>query len=151
MPSERHEPGLGAIVLVGGRSTRMGTAKALLDWHGSPLARRVTGILGRAARPVVVVHEPGQELPPLPGTELVADATPGRGPLEGIAAGMRVLAGRCRYVFVSGTDLPLLHPDFVRSVARALDGHEIAAPVADGRSHPLAAVYRIETLSRIEA
>ena len=150
MPSERYEPELGAIVLVGGRSTRMGTAKALLDWHGSTMARRVTGIVGRAARPVVAVHEAGQELPPLPGAELVADAAPGRGPLEGIAAGMRVLAGRCRCVFVSGTDLPLLHPDFVRSIARALDGHEIVAPVAGERSHPLAAVYRIEVLDRIE-
>jgi molybdenum cofactor guanylyltransferase len=151
MPSESHEPGLGGIVLVGGRSTRMGTAKALLDWHDSSMARRVTGIIGRVACPVVVVHEAGQELPPLPGAELVADAAPGRGPLEGIAAGMRALAGRCRCVFVSGTDLPLLHPEFVRSVARALDGHEIVAPAADGRSHPLAAVYRIETLDRIEA
>jgi molybdopterin-guanine dinucleotide biosynthesis protein A len=150
MPSESHEPGLGAIVLVGGRSTRMGTAKALLDWHGSTMARRVTGIVGRAASPVVVVHEAGQELPPLPGVELVADASPGRGPLEGIAAGMRALTGRCRCVFVSSTDLPHLHPEFVRSVARALDGHEVVAPVADGRSHPLAAVYRIEALDRVE-
>jgi molybdenum cofactor guanylyltransferase len=151
MPSESHEPGLGAIVLVGGRSTRMGTSKALLDWHGSTMARRVTGILGRAAWPVVVVHEERQELPPLPGAELVADAMPGRGPLEGIAAGMRALQGRCRCVFVSGTDLPLLHPEFVRSLARALEGHEMVAPVADGHNHPLAAVYRIESLDRIEA
>jgi molybdopterin-guanine dinucleotide biosynthesis protein A len=150
MPSEPHEPGLGAIVLVGGRSIRMGSAKALLDWHGSTMARRITGIVGRAASPVVVVHEVGQELPPLPGAELVADAAPGRGPLEGIAAGMRALTGRCRCVFVSGTDLPLLHPEFVRSVARALDGYEMVAPVADGRSHPLAAVYRLEALSRVE-
>jgi molybdopterin-guanine dinucleotide biosynthesis protein A len=98
----------------------------------------------------VVVHEVGQELPPLPGTELVADAAPDRGPLEGIAAGMRALEGRCRCVFVSGTDLPLLHPEFVRSVARALDGHEVVVPVADGRSHPLAAVYGMQTLDRVE-
>ena len=128
----------------------MGTAKALLDWHGSTMARRVTGIVGRAASPVVVVHGVGQELPPLPGAELIADAAPDRGPLGGIAAGLRALAGRCRCVFVSGTDLPLLHPEFVRSVARALDGYDVVAPVADGRSHPLAAVYRIEALSRVE-
>jgi hypothetical protein len=38
----------------------------------------------------------------------------------------------------------------VRSIARALDGDEIAALVAGERSHPLAAVYRIEVLDRIE-
>jgi molybdenum cofactor guanylyltransferase len=141
---------LGAIVLAGGRSTRMGTPKALLDWHGAPLVRRVTGLLGRVASPVVVVHADGQELPPLPGVELVADQSPGRGPLEGIAAGMRALEGRCDAAFVSSVDVPLLHPRFVRSVARALDGHDVALPVADGHNHPLSAAYRMSLLPVVE-
>jgi molybdenum cofactor guanylyltransferase len=151
MPSRRHpDHDLAAIVLVGGRSTRMGTSKALLDWHGSALARRVSGILARVARPVVIVHEAGQALPDLPGTELVVDRTPGRGPLEGMAAGMRALEGRRGCVFVSGTDVPLLHPAFVRGLTAALDGHQVATPVAGGRSHPLSSVYRIDLLPRIE-
>ncbi len=151
MPSHRHpEHDLGAIVLVGGHSTRMGTAKALLDWHGSAMARRVSGILARIASPVVVVHEAGQALPDLPGTELVVDAAPGRGPLEGMAAGMRALDGRRRCAFVSGTDVPLLHPAFVSALAASLDGHRIVTPVADGRGHPLSSVYRIEVLPQIE-
>ena len=56
-------PQLGAIVLAGGRSRRMGAPKALLDWHGGTLVRRITGILQRIADPVVVVHADGQELP----------------------------------------------------------------------------------------
>ena len=44
------------VVLAGGRSTRMGTAKAALEWHGSTLLRHVTGIVGRAVDgPVIVV------------------------------------------------------------------------------------------------
>ena len=31
------------IVLAGGRSSRMGTPKAALEWHGSTLLRRVVG------------------------------------------------------------------------------------------------------------
>ena len=49
-------PHVGAMVLAGGRSTRMGAPKALLDWHGGTLVRRVSGILQRVADPVVVVH-----------------------------------------------------------------------------------------------
>jgi molybdopterin-guanine dinucleotide biosynthesis protein A len=151
MPSHRHpEHDLGAIVLVGGHSTRMGTAKALLDWHGSAMARRISGILARIASPVVVVHEAGQTLPDLPGTELVVDGNPGRGPLEGMAAGMRALDGRRRCAFVSGTDVPLLHPAFVAALAASLDGHQIVTPLADGRSHPLSSVYRIDVLPQIE-
>ena len=60
----------GAVVLVGGRSSRMGTPKAALEWHGSTLLRRTVGILARATGgPVVVVRASGQDLP-----ELEADA-----------------------------------------------------------------------------
>ena len=48
---------------------------------GSTLLRRVAGIVGRAAGPVVVVRAPGQALPPLPGdVQVVEDAREGRGP-----------------------------------------------------------------------
>src|SRR5215218_6339498 len=35
------------IVLAGGRSSRMGSPKAALEWHGSTLLRRVVGIVAR--------------------------------------------------------------------------------------------------------
>ncbi len=55
------------IVLAGGRSSRMGTPKAALEWHGSTLLRRTVGIMSRVADgPVVVVRAPGQALPALP-------------------------------------------------------------------------------------
>ena len=143
-------PRLGAIVLAGGRSTRMGTPKALLDWHGGTLVRRVTGILQRLADPVVVVHAEGQELPPLPGVERVVDRAPDRGPLEGIAAGLRAVADRRPAVFVSGTDLPFLHPDLVLALAAARAEHDLAVPVAGGHVHHLCAVYRTDLLHAVE-
>src|SRR5215216_2435918 len=64
------------VVLAGGRSTRMGRPKANLEWHGSTLLHRVTGIVGRAVDgAVVVVRAPDQELPELPpGVRVVEDA-----------------------------------------------------------------------------
>ena len=143
-------PRLGAIVLAGGRSRRMGTSKALLDWHGGTLLRRVTGILQRVADPVVVVHADGQELPPLTGVVRAVDRAPGRGPLEGIAAGLRAVAGRRPAVFVAGTDLPLLHPDLVVALAARRGDHDAAVPVADAHVHHLCAVYGCDLLPVIE-
>src|SRR5690349_10632323 len=107
-----------AIVLAGGRSSRMGTPKAALDWHGSTLLRRVTGIVDRAvAGPVVVVSAPGQTLPELhPSVEVVEDAREGRGPLQGLAAGLAAIDDRAEAAYVSSTDVPLLHPAFVQHV-----------------------------------
>src|SRR6266571_2105340 len=138
--------GAAGIVLAGGRSSRMGTPKAALEWHGSTLLWRTAGILARATGgPVVVVRAPGQELPALPpGTEVVPDPREGLGPLQGIAAGLAALSGRAEAAFVSSTDLPFLHPAFVRRVLRATaDGADVGLPVARGYQQPLAAAYRV--------
>src|SRR6185312_9226654 len=110
------------IVLAGGRSSRMGTPKATLEWHGSTLLRRVVGIVARAVDgPVVVVRAPGQALPALPaGVDVVEDAREGRGPLQGLAAGLAAVRADAPVAFVSSTDVPLLHPRFVRRVVAAV-------------------------------
>jgi molybdopterin-guanine dinucleotide biosynthesis protein A len=130
------------IVLAGGRSSRMGTPKAWLDWHGSALLRRVCGIVARGAGgPVVVVRAPGQELPALPdGVRVVEDAREGRGPLQGILAGLRAVDSDV--AFVASVDLPLLHPRFVAAVCRAAAGVDAAVPDVAGHRQPLAAAYR---------
>src|SRR2546421_5579466 len=59
--------GAAGVVLVGGRSSRMGMAKAELEWHGSTLLRRTLGVLARSVDgPLLVVRSPGQPLPKIP-------------------------------------------------------------------------------------
>jgi molybdopterin-guanine dinucleotide biosynthesis protein A len=133
------------IVLAGGHSSRMGTPKAALEWHGSTLLRRITGLVARGIDgPVVVVRAPGQELPALPASvEVVEDAREGRGPLQGLAAGLAALEDRAEVAYASSTDAPLLHPAFVRRVVGALDADvDVVLPRAGGFPHPLAAAYR---------
>jgi molybdopterin-guanine dinucleotide biosynthesis protein A len=133
------------IVLAGGRSSRMGTPKAALEWHGSTLLRRTAGILLRVADgPVVVVRAPGQPLPELPSAvEVVDDPREGLGPVQGLAAGLSAVADRAEVAFVCSTDLPFLHPAFARRVLRAAsEGADVGLPVARGYNQPLAAAYR---------
>lgn len=132
-------------VLAGGRSSRMGTAKADLEWHGSTLLRRTTEVLARVVDRVLVVRASGQVLPAL-GRDVVVrdDPREGRGPLQGIAVAL-VAAGHlgAEVAFVCSTDLPLLHPAYVRAVLTALTGDvDVALPVARGHRQPLAAAYR---------
>jgi len=142
-----------AIVLAGGRSSRMGQPKASLEWDGSPLLVRTIATLGRVAPRIVVVRAAGQELPPLPPAVLVVDdAHPDRGPLEGLLAGLRVLEGPDDTAFVCATDMPLLHPRFVARVAALLRPDDDAAvPEVAGGRHPLAGVYRARLAPRIAA
>ncbi len=142
-----------AIVLAGGRSSRMRSPKAALEWHGSTLLRRVTGIVARSVRgPVIVVCAPGQKLPALDrAVEVVADAREGRGPLQGLAAGLAAVDDRAALAYVSATDVPLLHPAFVRCVVGAFsDQVDVVLPEVAGHRQPLAAAYRLTTLSIVE-
>jgi molybdopterin-guanine dinucleotide biosynthesis protein A len=122
----------------------MGAPKAALDWQGTSLVAYVATVVAEAVGwPVIVVRSPDQELPPLPaGIEVTEDARPDRGPLEGLAAGLRALGGRADVVYVSATDVPLLRPAFVRAVVAALDeGFDAAVPRTGGHAYPLSAAY----------
>jgi molybdopterin-guanine dinucleotide biosynthesis protein A len=124
----------------------MGEPKAGLEWHGSTLLYRATAVLARTVGgPVVVVAAPGQELPPLPpGAVVVEDPVEGLGPMQGLAVGLAAVADRAEVAFVCSTDLPFLHPAFVRRVLRGLTeaGTDVVLPVARGFRQPLAAGYR---------
>jgi molybdopterin-guanine dinucleotide biosynthesis protein A len=138
-----------AVVLAGGRSARMGADKAWLDWDGQPLLAHTCALLaGCVDGPVVVVRSsPDQSLPPLPDdVQVVDDPQPGQGPLLGMAVGLAVAGRVAEVAFVCATDLPLLHPAFVRCLVAALDDPgsdlvDVALPVVAGSWHPLAAAY----------
>lgn len=144
----------GAMLLLGGRSTRMGTAKAGLDWHGLPLAAHLARILQQATTgPVVAAAAPDQAVPALPvGVELVRDRVPNGGPLCGIEAGLLAIGDRAEAVFVASVDTPLLHPVFVAALLAALGpDDDLLVPDAQGFRHPLTAVWRTSTLPAVEA
>jgi molybdopterin-guanine dinucleotide biosynthesis protein A len=130
----------------------MGEPKAWIDWNGVPLLTWICEVLGPVARPLVVVHAAHQDLPPLPaGVEHEVDERADRGPLGGMATGLRALAGRADAVVVASCDLPLLHADFVRALADRLAGHDAAVAVADGREQVLCGVYRTAVLPKVDA
>lgn len=145
-------PPLAAVVLAGGRSARMGADKASLAWGGETLLSRTVASLATVVERVVVVRSAGQELPPLPpAVRIVEDARPGRGPLEGIASGLRALE-RDALAFVCAVDMPFLEGAFAAAVMAALpDGADAAVPRAGGRVHPMAAAYRAGVLGTVDA
>jgi len=143
----------GAIILCGGKSSRMGSSKALLPFGEEVMLLRVVRLVSEVVSPdnIVVVAAMGQELPPLPSEiRLAHDAREDRGPLEGLAAGLRALPDRVDAAFVTGCDVPLLVPAFVEQMFKLLGDHDIAVPVDGKYHHPLAAVYRTRVLKQTQ-
>jgi molybdopterin-guanine dinucleotide biosynthesis protein A len=139
------------VVLAGGRSSRMGTPKYDLDWHGTSLLYRMAALMKRSVGgPIVVVAAPDQRLDDLPeGVSVVHDPTEGLGPLQGLAAGLSAVADDKTTAFVCSVDMPFLHPAFVRRVLASMDGFDVALPHVHGHRQPLAAGYRTELGARI--
>jgi molybdopterin-guanine dinucleotide biosynthesis protein A len=123
----------------------MGLPKPMLPFGPERLLQRVVRRLGQAVGPILVVASRGQELPSLPGeVRTVYDRQEGRGPMEGLCAGLSALGPESEAAFVVGCDVPMLVPAFVTRMTELLGDHAVAVPVSDGYLQPLAAVYRRE-------
>jgi molybdopterin-guanine dinucleotide biosynthesis protein A len=141
----------GAIVLCGGKSTRMGTPKAMLPFGSETMLQRVVRLLADVVSPIVVVAAVDQPLPELPRHIIVTrDEQQGRGPLEGLRAGLKALPEHVDAAYVTSCDVPLLEPAFVREMLDFASGFDIAVMEIDGFPHPLSAVYRRAVLSQVE-
>jgi molybdenum cofactor guanylyltransferase len=143
---------IGGIVLCGGKSTRMGSSKALLPFGPETMLQRIVRLLGDVVTPIVVVAAADQAMPALPPTTIVTrDEREGRGPLEGLRAGLRALPPEIEGAYVTSCDVPLLAAGFVRAMIDLARDHEIAVMEIDGFAHPLSAVYRRSTQPHIDA
>jgi molybdenum cofactor guanylyltransferase len=152
------------IVVCGGQSRRMGGDKARLRFGSETMLQRVVGILSEVVEPIVVVGAAAAELPSLPDNVLRAfDRQPQRGPMEGLAVGLKTLAEprslagsaapsseNIDAIYLTSCDVPLLLPDFIRRMMSLLGEAAAAVPQIDGRLHPLAAVYRTSVLAEVE-
>jgi len=135
----------GGIVLCGGRSSRMGRAKAWLPWRGQAMVAHVVGVLRQVVDEVVVVSSRRLDLPPLEA-RVVRDREPERGPLAGIREGLEHL--EADLAFVTATDAPFLEPAFIRTL---LSHRGAAAPEVGGYVQTLSAVYPRAALPCAEA
>ncbi|HEV2946118.1 MAG TPA: molybdenum cofactor guanylyltransferase, partial [Gemmataceae bacterium] len=141
----------GGIVLCGGQSKRMGRPKAWLPFGSETMLERVVRLMSEVVDLIVVVAAPDQEVPPLhEGVLLTRDEEKGKGPLQGLSAGLRALSGKVDAAYLSSCDVPLLRPAFVRRVLDLLGDHAICVPYVDGFHHPMAAVYRVGILDQVD-
>ncbi len=140
---------LGGVVLCGGESRRMGQPKAWLRFGSEFLLQRVVRIVGEVAEVVVVVAAEDQALPDLPaGVAIVRDPVANRGPLQGLATGLRALPDRVELAFVSATDTPLLRAEWIRRIVEMIGPADLGLPEVGGRLHPLSSVCRRDPVLR---
>ena len=100
----------------------MGVSKALLPFGSETMLQRIIRLLGTVVSPVVVVAARQQPLPELSASVTVTrDEQGGRGPLEGLRAGLKALPSAVDLAYVTSCDVPLLVPGFVRRMIELVE------------------------------
>lgn len=140
-------PPVSAAVLIGGRSRRMGTPKALIRFgpDGETLIERTVSTLRRVAPDPVLVGTPDWPVPPsIRGVPVVADR--GASAADGVIAALESSA--CRFCLIVACDMPFLDPGLLREMAVTATraGQGVIAVNRRGR-HPLHAVWDRDRLS----
>jgi len=128
-----------AIILTGGKSSRMGRPKALLPFDGEPLVAHVVRSLKKLFAEAVVVAAPEQELPKLPAL-LARDQVAYQGPVSGIYHGLKTATQEI--CFVTSCDAPFLNLDLIAHLVSQISDCDVVVPYWQERFQPLHAVYR---------
>lgn len=124
-----------AVVLAGGRSTRLGQNKALLPYHGvSFVQHQVRKLHELGVEDVIISGYEG----PVAGTTFAPDIYPHFGPLSGMHAGLSAIANTAALVLA--VDTPLLPVELLRALAEAHSGG-ITILEHGGKMEPLIGVY----------
>lgn len=136
------------VILAGGRSSRMGTNKALLELSGETLIQRLARRFQAWFDQVVVVTNSPEEYQFL-SLPMVGDRIAGLGPLGGLEAGLT--ASRHAVAFFAACDMPFVDEPFVRHLVGLGESYDIVVPQIAGEYEPMHAVYRRDCLPVVTA
>lgn len=135
------------VILAGGQSKRMGTAKCNLNIAGKTVLQHMLHTLRHLADTFVVVCA-SQENQPIGIKDVIwaYDSVGEQGPLRGLEAGFKALPSHIRQVLVLSCDAPLVRPDLLVRLMGDFVGTQSLVPEIEGFPQPLVAIYATDIL-----
>ena len=141
----RHDLSVG--ILAGGKSSRMGTDKALIRIGNERIINRISKELGSFSE--IIVSAGGNRAYEELGFRTVYDEHADIGPIEGIR--QVLLSAKEEYVFICAADMPFISSKLVEYMAGYISSDYDCYVIADeDHIHPLCAIYKKSALPVIE-
>ncbi|MDR1944021.1 MAG: molybdenum cofactor guanylyltransferase [Synergistaceae bacterium] len=135
---------MSASILAGGKSSRMGTDKALLEWREKNFLETILQTLSIFKN--VMISTAGKDQYGWARCAKAPDLFPGVGPIGGIYSSLA--SSPDEYLFITACDTPFLSADLIKSICEAASGYQcFVAKERDGRLHPLCGVYHKSAIS----
>lgn len=135
-------------ILAGGRSTRMGTNKALLPFGGRRIIESLLEKIHPLFPEVLIIANDPEPYAPL-GVRVLPDRIPEKGSLGGIYTALHGSA--YPHTFCIACDMPLANPAVIAHLRDRAAGYDVVVPRTTEGYQPLHAVYGKTCLPHIEA
>lgn len=140
--ANRRYPDITGVILVGGKSRRMGRDKAFLPWKGRALFEEVLSVFNDSFKDVLLVGDDGERFGGY-GCAVVPDIYPGSA-LGGLYTG--VYQARTDYVFVAPCDMPYPSRELLHYLCSLRNGYDAIVPEREDAFEPLYALYAKSSL-----
>ena len=132
----------GCIILAGGKSSRMGEDKALLEYDGKQFIEKIAEELS-FFNEKIIARGNNSDLKKIvdQGWKIISDIYPDHGPMGGLHAALEQCESDA--MFVVTCDMPLITAGLAEKVCKELSDYDAVIVVTDeGKYHPLCGVYR---------
>ena len=138
-----------AVILAGGKSSRMGFDKQFLEINESRLMENLVCELKKEFEDIIIVtNKPGEYKES--SCRIVGDEIKEMGPLSGIHIGLK--ESKSKYVYFIACDMPNINLDYISLMKREVVNANANACVTkkDGKIEPFNSFYSIDILQKIE-
>ncbi|SFA74688.1 molybdopterin-guanine dinucleotide biosynthesis protein A [Lentibacillus halodurans] len=135
-----------SVILSGGKSSRMGTTKSLLEMDGKPVITHIADELKKCSHHAAVIANDPETYRFL-GLAVYPDRYQNKGPLAGIETALSHIDADV-YLFVA-CDMPFIHRDVYQYLLQSLYDADAVIPVYHERMHPLSGIYTKNVLPHI--
>lgn len=130
---------ISAVLLAGGKSSRMGQDKATVLFQGESLWKNQLELLRRLEpKEILVSAQTDPSWRPV-DVEFVPDVQPSRGPLSGIAATLSKITSD--NLMVLAIDTPFMTEKYLRNLCARTEPGCGVVPMIENRAEPLTAIY----------
>lgn len=136
-----------AIILSGGKSSRMGTNKALLKINEKTNIERISDRLKPLFDDIILVTNDLEQYEFL-GLKIVSDQFPGMGPLAGVHAGLK--ASEYETNVIVACDMPFVSGELAQALVDKSSDYDAVIPVINGKQQPLFAVFQKRAAIEVE-
>jgi len=129
---------MNAVILVGGKSSRMGTNKAFLELKGKTFIELQIELLREMFDEISISANTPSEYEYL-NLPIFKDIYPGKGPLGGIYTSL--INSSSLHTFMLACDMPFVGPELIKHLKDLTKEYDVVIPKSENGLEPLHAFY----------